>query len=313
MQLDGIHHITCITADAPRNVDFYARVLGLRFVKKTVNFDAPDVYHLYFGDERGAPGSILTFFEFPGAPPGRAGAGMIHRLRWRVGSEDALRFWGERLARDVVDANQVAGDRRSLRLRDPEGLELELAVVESDDEPLVAAADGLPAEHALLGFDGVRAYGRPVDQEERTLTEVLGFKMVSPGSYVLDGGRRHASYAHDEPPHELGFQGAGTVHHIAWCDRDDDHQGWREHLLKAGAHPTPIIDRQYFFSIYFREPRGVLFELATPSPGFAIDEDPAHLGEELRLPPKYEHLREQLEQTLTPLANPRAKAARAPR
>jgi glyoxalase family protein len=312
MQLDGIHHITCITADAPGNVDFYARVLGMRLVKKTVNFDAPDVYHLYYGDERGAPGSILTFFEFPGAAPGRAGTGMIHRLRWRVGSDAALQFWSERLAREGVEPRHDENDQRSLRFRDPEGLDLELAVVDSDDEPLVADAEGIPAEHALLGFDGVRAYSRYADQEDGTLTEVMGFTMVSPGSYVLQGGRRHATYAYDDPPGEAGFQGAGTVHHIAWCDRDQDHQAWRAHLLRAGAHATPIIDRQYFFSIYFREPRGVLFELATPSPGFAIDEDPAHLGEALRLPPQHEHLRERLERSLTPLVNPRAKTTPSP-
>jgi glyoxalase family protein len=312
LQLDGIHHITCITADAPGNVDFYARVLGLRFVKKTVNFDAPDVYHLYYGDERGAPGSILTFFEFPGAAPGRAGAGMVHRLRWRVGSDAALQFWGERLAREGVETRGGDDDHRSLRFSDPEGLGLELAVVNNDDEPLAAKAEGIPAEHALLGFDGVRAYGRFPDQEDSTLTEALGFRMVSPGAYLLQGGRRHAAYAYDKPPREVGFQGAGTVHHIAWCDRDQDHQAWREHLLRAGAHPTPVIDRQYFFSIYFRELRGVLFELATPSPGFAIDEDPAHLGEGLCLPPQHEHLREQLERSLTPLINPRAKPAPSP-
>jgi glyoxalase family protein len=311
MQLDGIHHITCITADAPGNVDFYARVLGLRLVKKTVNFDAPDVYHLYYGDERGAPGSILTFFEFPDAARGRAGAGMIHRLRWRLGSEGALGFWAERLAREGVQFDESGGDRRSLAFRDPEGLGLELAVVESDDEPLRAAADGIPAEHALLGFDGVRAYSPSPSEEERLLTEQLGFTMTAPGSYVLEGGRRRATYTHDQPPAAVGMQGAGTVHHIAWCDRDADHEAWDERLAQIGVHPTPIIDRQYFLSIYFREPRGVLFELATPSPGFAIDEDLEHLGEQLRLPPQYERLRDRLEQRLTPLQNPRARAARS--
>ena len=310
MQLDGIHHITCITADAPGNVDFYARVLGLRLVKTTVNFDAPDVYHLYYGDERGAPGSILTFFEFPSAAPGRAGAGMIHRLRWRVGSEEALAFWAERLSRDGVEFDS-GGDDRALAFRDPEGLGLELAVVESTDEPLRAAADGIAGEHALLGFDGVRAYSRPSEEEERLLTEGLGFTMTGPGTYTLQRGRRRASYAHDEPPSAVGIQGAGTVHHIAWCDRDDEHEAWHEHLAQIGARPTPIIDRQYFQSIYFREPRGVLFELATPSPGFAIDEDPEHLGEELRLPPQHERLRESLERSLTPLRNPRVGTARS--
>jgi glyoxalase family protein len=311
VQLDGIHHITCITADAPGNVDFYARVLGLRLVKKTVNFDAPDVYHLYYGDERGAPGSILTFFEFPHAAPGRAGAGMIHRLRWRVASERALEFWAGRLARERVEFDAGAGDRE-LRFRDPEGLGLELAVVETEDEPLRADADGIPREQTLLGFDGARVYGEDREREHRTLTETMGFTMTGPGAYALLGGARTASYVYGEPPAAAGVQGAGTVHHIAWRDRDEDHAGWRDHLLRAGETPTPIIDRQYFLSIYFREPRGVLFELATLSPGFAIDEDPAHLGEQLRLPPQHEHLREHLEHSLTPLRNPRAGVLEGP-
>jgi glyoxalase family protein len=309
MELDGIHHITCITADAPGNVDFYARLLGLRLVKKTVNFDAPDVYHLYFGDEQGSPGSILTFFEFPDAARGRAGAGMIHRLRWRVGSREALEFWSERLADEGVKVrHDSAAD--AIVFEDPEGLGLELAVVQSDDPPLPAQAEGIPAEHALLGFDGVRAYGPAGAGEERLLTEGMGFERTAPGVYVMQG-RRSATYTYDDPPAAAGFQGAGTVHHIAWCDRDDEHASWRERVAGFGEHPTPVIDRQYFLSIYFRVPSGVLFELATPSPGFAIDEDPAHLGEALRLPPQHEHLREQLEHELTPLANPRVKAARS--
>jgi glyoxalase family protein len=307
MELDGIHHITCITADASGNVDFYARVLGLRMVKKTVNFDAPDVYHLYYGDERGAPGSILTFFEFPGAARGRAGAGMIHRLRWRVGSADALAFWSERLAAENVHVEQHG---TAIRFDDPEGLALELAVVASDEEPLSAQADDVPAEHALQGFDGVRAYGPPPDPEHTILTGAMGFDLLAPGEYQLKG-RRTATYGYDEAPAAVGRAGAGTVHHIAWCARDDEHAGWRAHLIEAGQRPTPVIDRQYFRSLYFREPRGVLFELATPSPGFAIDEDPEHLGEQLRLPPQHEHLRDRLEGSLTPLVNPRAKAARS--
>jgi glyoxalase family protein len=305
MQLDGIHHITCITADAPGNVDFYARLLGLRMVKKTVNFDAPDVYHLYYGDERGAPGSILTFFEFPDAARGRAGAGMIHRLRWRVASEDALAFWSGRLEDEGVHLDSSAD--RALRFTDPEGLALELAVVDTDDPPLAAQAGEIPSEHALQGFDGVRVYGTPRELENRLLTEALGFTLTAPGEYTIEGGHRSATYGYDDPPPEAGLQGAGTVHHIAWCDRDDEHAGWRDELRRVGAGPTSIIDRQYFLSIYFREPRGVLFELATPSPGFAIDEDPEHLGEQLRLPPQHEHLRDQLEASLTPLVNPRAQ------
>jgi len=310
MQLDGIHHITCITADAPGNVDFYARLLGLRLVKKTVNFDAPDVYHLYYGDERGAPGSILTFFEFPDAARGRAGAGMIHRLRWRVASQESLEFWSERLAADGVRLDSSGGDG-ALRFTDPEGLGVELAVVDTDDPPLAARADDIPAEHALQGFDGVRVYGAAPERENRLLTEALGFTLTAPGEYTIEGGHRTATYGYDDPPPEAGLQGAGSVHHIAWCDRDDEHAAWRDDLRRIGAGPTPIIDRQYFLSIYFREPRGVLFELATPSPGFAVDEDPEHLGEELRLPPQYEQMREQLEAALTPLVNPRAQTTQS--
>jgi len=307
VQLDGIHHITCITADAPRNVDFYARALGLRLVKKTVNFDSPDVYHLYYGDEHGAPGSILTFFEFPHAAPGRAGAGMVHRLRWRVASLEALAFWAERLAREGVEVDDRGEGR--LGFRDPEGLGLELAVVETDDEALAARGEGIPPEYALLGFDGVRVFGADREREHRLLTEWLGFAMSGPGDYVLKDGLRHAGYAYDEPPAAVGLQGAGTVHHIAWCDRDGEHAAWRSRLIEAGARPTAVIDRQYFLSIYFREPRGVLFELATKGPGFTVDEDAERLGEELRLPPLHERLRESLERSLTPLVNPRAVAS----
>ena len=193
MELDGIHHITCITADAPGNVDFYARLLGMRFVKKTVNFDAPDVYHLYYGDERGAPGSILTFFEFPDAARGRAGAGMIHRLRWRVASADALAFWSERLAADGVEVEQVAGEQPAIRFADPEGLGLELAVSGASDDPLTAHAGDIPAEHALQGFDGVRVYGRGRDEEHQILTDNMGFELTAPGEYRL-GGRRTAAH-----------------------------------------------------------------------------------------------------------------------
>jgi len=310
MQLDGIHHITCITADAPGNVDFYARLLGLRMVKKTVNFDAPDVYHLYYGDERGAPGSILTFFEFPDAARGRAGAGMIHRLRWRVASQASLEFWSEGLEREGVHLDSSGGDR-ALRFTDSEGLGLELAVVDTAEPPLAARAGDIPAEHALQGFDGVRVYGPARERENRLLTEALGFTPTAPGEYTLEGGNRTATYGYDEPPPEAGLQGAGSVHHIAWCDRDDEHAAWRDDLRRIGAGPTPIIDRQYFLSIYFREPRGVLFELATPSPGFAVDEDPEHLGEQLRLPPQYEQMREELEASLTPLVNPRAQTTKS--
>jgi glyoxalase family protein len=302
-QLHSIHHITCICADAPGNVEFYARTLGLRLVKQTVNFDAPDVYHLYYGDEHGSPGSILTFFEFPHAAPGRAGAGMIHRLQWRVSDEPALGYWAERLARQGVEI-EPGGDQAALAFRDPEGLGLEIRIQEGDDAPLRAPAIDIPAQHALLGFHGVRAYVPLPVETEGVMTDVLGFEQAGERLYRIEGGGRHAFYEYDLPPRAEGIQGAGTVHHIAWATPDDEQEDWRRRLIDAGARVTQIIDRQYFHSIYFREPRGVLFEIATLGPGFAIDEDPGHLGEELRLPPQHEPLRASLEQKLTPIVNP---------
>jgi glyoxalase family protein len=300
MRLEGLHHVTAITADAPRNVDFYAETLGLRFVKKTVNYDAPDVYHLYYGDEQGSPGSIMTFFEFPSAAPGRHGAGMIHTVAWRVGDAAALEFWGGRLEHAGRPVEHI-GD--ALRSSDPEGIGIELVVAPVPDAPLVAAAPDIPTEHALQGFDGVRAYTADPSYSRRLL-ERLGF---SDGEVA--GDSRRARYTYDPAPDPRGIQGAGTVHHVAWASQDDDHEAWREVAREGGAHPTPIIDRTYFRSIYFREPSGVLFEIATLSPGFAVDEPAESLGESLVLPPQHEHLRERLERTLTPVSNPRSRAA----
>ena len=303
MRLEGIHHITAITADARRNLDFYVRVLGLRFVKKTVNFDQPDAYHLYYADENGAPGSVLTFFEFPGAAPGRAGRGMVHRLSWFVGSEASLDFWAGRLADEGVAATREDG---ALRFADPEGLELELVVGEGPGEPLAADADDIPEGHRLLGFAGVRAYSDDPERSAALLGEALGFD-GGPGEWTVAGDEHRASYGYDPAPAERGLQGAGTVHHIAWASRDEDHEAWRARAADAGARATPVIDRDYFLSIYFREPSGVLFEIATFSPGFAVDEEPGRLGEELRLPAQHEHLRGQLEEGLTSLSNPRPR------
>jgi glyoxalase family protein len=308
MRLEGIHHITAITGDAPRNVDFYVRVLGLRMVKKTVNFDSPDVYHLYYADERGSPGSVMTFFEFPGAARGRHGAGMIHRVAWRVGSGASLDFWAERLDAESVAAKR---DDDTLRLEDPEGLGLELMAVEAGDPPLAAEAPDIPAEHALQGFQGVHAYASRPEESTPLLREALDFEDQGDDDWIVRGEGRHAGYSYDPPPERAGIQGAGTVHHIAWASRDGDHEAWRERALEAGAKVTPIIDRQYFRSIYFREPSGVLFEIATFSPGFDVDEPLESLGEELKLPPQHEPLRERLERTLTPLPNPRSRAPSA--
>jgi glyoxalase family protein len=302
MKLEGIHHVTCITADARGNVDFYARLLGLRLVKKTVNQDDPSVYHLFYADEKGTPGADLTFFEFPGVPKGRAGDGMVHRIVWRVGSSAALDFWAERLG---GAGHETRRDGESLRFADPEGLEHELAVVETADEPLIASHPEVPSDVALRGFDAVHAYSSDPERSRGLLEETLGFRPEAEAVWEARGERRGAHYIYDEPPAERALQGAGSVHHVAWGSHDDDHEGWRERLLAAGAHPTPVIDRFWFRSIYFREPSGVLFELATFSPGFAADESPEHLGETLVLPPWLEPRREQIEANLTPIDNPR--------
>jgi glyoxalase family protein len=305
MRLEGLHHVTAICADAPANVDFYARVLGLRLVKKTVNFDAPDVYHLYYGDERGRPGSIMTFFEFPGVRPGRAGAGMVHTVCWRVDSPESLAFWEERLAAEGVAAERTP---RALRFLDPEGLRNALVVADVPDDPLSARSPDVPHEHAIAGFHGVRAYARDPGPTE-PLLEALAMEQDDQGRWSAVGAQRRGQLQWDPAPAEAGIEGGGTVHHIAWNAADDaELESWRQRLTAAGGRPTTISDRQDFHSVYFRVPAGVLFELATRDIGFHVDEPVAHLGEALKLPPQYESRRDELERTLTPIRNPRVAA-----
>ena len=213
MRLEGIHHITGITAHAQRNVDFYAGVLGLRLVKKSVNQDQTSVYHLFYADETGDPGSDITFFEYPDTPLGRAGAGMVHRIVWRVASDDALGFWAERLGAAGYESQR---DGHSLRFADPEGLEHELLVVETDDPPLVANHPEIPAELALQGFEAVRAYTDDPERSRALLEETLGF-VPKDGSYEVRGERRGGRYIYDAAPEQQGFQGAGSVHHVAFA------------------------------------------------------------------------------------------------
>jgi len=296
MKLEGIHHITAITENAQRNVDFYAGVLGLRLVKKTVNQDNPTVYHLFFADAGGDPGSDLTFFEYPGAPQGRAGAGMVHRIVWRVASADALVFWEERLRANGTESRRE-GD--GLVFSDPEGLDHELLVVDVPDAPLIADHPEVPSELALQGFHAVRAY-TVSPQASSGLLEALEFEQAD-GGWEARGEKRGGRYLYDEPPSERGLQGAGSVHHVAWASTPEELLDWREKALAGGAQPTPEIDRFYFRSVYFREPSGVLFEIATIGPGFGTDEPMESLGQKLALPPAYEHLRAQIEATVTPL------------
>ena len=301
MKLAGFHHITMITGDAQRTVDFYVDVLGVRLVKQTINFDDPYAYHLYFGDESGAPGSILTWFEYAGSRPGGPGAGMIHTIQLGVSSHEALDFWEKRIAER---GHAVLRDTRSLRFGGWEGLGLELVVVEAGDPPLRAWHPEVPDEFALVGLAGARAYATYAGVEESVLTDLLGFTHLGGGEYRLEGELRHFHWGYD-PPAGDPVQGAGTVHHIAWATHDDQQQAWRSRIAEAGGYVTEVLDREYFRSIYFREPRGVLFEIATLSPGFAVDEDPEHLGEELRVPEMHAQLQPELEESLTPIVNPR--------
>ena len=301
MRLEGIHHVTCITGDAPANVEFYAGELGLRMVKKTVNQDDPTVYHLFYADENGSSGSDITFFEYPGAPKGRAGDGMVHLVAFRVGSEESLEFWRERVGGTITGS--------ALTFEDPEGLTLQLVIDDSGEEPLTANAPDIPEEHRLRGFAGVRAYASQPERSERLL-RALEFEDEPP--WIVRGERRGGFYVYDEPPPERGLQAAGTVHHVAFASKLDEHEAWREKVIEGGGQPTPVIDRFYFKSIYFREPSGVLFEIATIGPGFTADEPFETLGESLSLPPNYEQYRAQVEQILAPLPNPRRDRSRTP-
>ena len=307
MKLEGVHHVTAITAEAQRNVDFYAGLMGLRLVKKTVNQDDPSVYHLFYADEEGDAGSDITFFEYPGSPRGRAGDGMVHTIGWRVASPEAIAFWVDRLGgAGYESALNGQGEEQTLRFEDFEGLAHELRISSVPDRPLIADHPEVPSEFALQGFDGARAYSSRPEASEPLLT-ALGFER-SGDSWEVRGDDRGGLYAYDDPPGRPGLQGAGSVHHVAWASQMGDHEAWRAQVAAAGGHPTPVIDRFYFRSIYFREPSGVLFEIATLGPGFAADEPQESLGERLSLPPDYERLREQIEATVKPIVNPRDAA-----
>ena len=306
MKLEGIHHVTAITGDAPNNVEFYAGVLGLRLVKKTVNQDDPTVYHLFYADDLGSAGADITFFEYPGIGKGRAGDGMVHRVVFRVADKPSLDFWQKR-----VEGQGLAVQRtdESLRFSDPEGLDLELVVDHTDDPPLKASFPTVPAEHAIRGFEGVHAYSSDPAASSELFENALGFEKADEHTWVAAGETRRGFYRFDAPPSESPLRGGGTVHHVAWASQMDDHELWRGRVAQAGMRPTPVIDRFYFRSIYFQEPSGVLFEIATLGPGMDADEDLATLGEALSLPPNFEHLRDKVSELLTPLPDPRKAAA----
>lgn len=303
MALNGIHHISVITGDAPRNVDFYTGTLGLRLIAKTVNQDDPSVYHLFYGDEEAHPGLDLTFFEYPGARQGRAGAGSIHRIVWRVADADAIAFWEGRLRERDVRTDRL-GD--SLIFWDPEGLAHELVVDATHDMALIAVHPEIPAHLAIRGFEGVRAYVAEPQASVALARTLLGAVERPDGAWEIRGRDRGGWIAFDAPPPEPGVNGAGVVHHVAWSMGDDTAQDWIDRLRAARIPNSGIVDRHYFDAIYFREPSGVLYELSSIDPGFTVDGPVESLGTRIILPPWLEPHREQVEARLTPLPDPRA-------
>jgi glyoxalase family protein len=296
--LPGIHHVTAISGDAQRNVDFYAGLLGLRLVKKTVNFDDPGSYHLYYGDELGRPGSVMTFFVWPGATRGRQGAGQVVATAFSVPS-GSLDWWAERLRASGTRAEGPARrwDDEVLAFSDPEGLPLELVAAAALDTRQPWGA--LPAELAIRGFHSVTLGVAGPAATARLLTGTMGLRSAGDAAGRSRFETGEAAGVVDlvvEPAAPDGITSAGTVHHVAWRTPDDAAQlAWRDELIRAGFEVTPVLDRQYFHSIYFREPGGVLFEIATDLPGFTVDEPAGQLGSTLRLPPRLEALRPELE------------------
>ena len=303
----GIHHVTSIASDPQQNVDFYTDVLGLRLVKRTVNFDDKYTYHLYYGDEVGTPGTILTFFPFENGRPGRVGRGQTSATAFVI-PEGSVEYWIDRLeSHDLeVDSPRSRFDETVVAFRDHDGQPLELVTGQTTDEPWT---DGpVPAEHAIRGFHGVTLESRDPERTGEVL-ERLGYEpadeIENRTRYRASGDRAAIIDVRERTDVPQGRQGVGTVHHVAFRAPDEEAQlAWRKRLIDNGLQVTPQEDRQYFKSIYFREPGGVLFEIATDGPGFTRDESPAALGTELKLPPWLEDERERLEERLPEIRAP---------
>lgn len=325
MELGGIHHVTAVTGDAPENVSFYTGALGLRLVKKTVNQDDVSAYHLFYGDEIGSPGTEMTFFDWAGIGPHVPGTGVISSTAFRVANYSVLEWWIERF-RELSIAHEgieKRNGRATLRFTDPEGQRLEL--VHDEAEGVTGGTpwekSPVPREAFIRGLDSVELTLKSLSPTSRILTDVMGFSQaqeyeedshkvatfeVGPGG---PGARVRLVERPELPIHR--FVGAGGVHHVAFRTPDEEeHAAWRERLAKAGLGVTSVIDRYYFKSIYFREPGGVLFEIATEGPGFATDEDVEHLGERLSLPPFLEERREEIEAGLEPISTGSSTASR---
>ena len=306
--IPGIHHVTAICDYAQQNIDLYAGLLGLRLVKQTVNFDMPDTYHLYYGDELGHPGTILTFFVWPDVPKGRKGTGEVGTIAFFI-PEQSIDYWVEHLSQQnaLVAGPNIHFGEQLLSIFTPEGLTLELVAHRVADQFRGWKDGPVPAEHAIRGFHGVTLMEANLEHTSTMLTEVLGFELVG-----MEGNRSRFQARDGDiatlvdvltlPELTRGTIAVGSVHHVAWRTPDDEQQlEWRKKLVDLGIPVTQVRDRKYFHSIYFHEPGGVLFEIATDPPGFAIDEPVEQLGTHLKLPPWLESQRPKLEQTLPPL------------
>jgi glyoxalase family protein len=306
--MSGIHHVTAIAGKPARNVDFYTRTLGLRLVKKTVNFDDPGTYHLYYGDEQGHPGTILTFFPWEHAAPGRNGEGLAEETAFRVPLE-SIGYWAQRFIEHGVPHNAL--ERRFgepvLTLTDPDGLSLALVGVTGASSEPAWSNGGVPAEHAIRGFHGITLMLGQAAPTGAILADVFGFKEAGREGhlvrYTADGGAGSAVTIRETEGFLPGRMGRGSVHHIAFRASDDAQQAAMARKVRAEHRlsPTPQLDRNYFRSVYFREPGGILFEIATDAPGFAVDEPLESLGRDLKLPGFLEPHRREIEAALPPL------------
>ncbi|MEK4108850.1 glyoxalase family protein [Paenibacillus sp. DS2363] len=304
IQTAGIHHITAFAGDPQANVDFYAGVLGLRLVKKTINFDAPDVYHLYFGDEHGSPGTIITFFPSAGSPRGKIGGGQVGITSYVI-PPGSIGFWQNRLEQYNIEVTKTSRFNEDLlQFEDGEGLRLEL-VEREEGATSTWAHEGIPTDKAIKGFGGAVLFSVNPQRTMDALEKILGFVRVSENEeYARFRSSGDIGNVVDVPVTRmaLGKGGAGTVHHIAWRAKDDEeHAQWSEAVRDYGYQPTPVRDRQYFNAIYFREAGGILFEIATDPPGFAKDEPADSLGQKLMLPEWFEKYRPQIEDNLQPI------------
>ena len=308
--IPGIHHVTCITGDVQKCVDFYVNVLGLRFIKKSINQDLPDTYHIYFGDYLGTPGTAMTFFGWPTWPRQRAGSGQVTTVSFQVPGH-SVAFWSQRLKKLGIDHQRLTRfGADALGLRDADGIQLEL-VGDASEERWVPWPDGpVDQQHAIRGFHSVALTVAEAAATVDLLTKTMGFRQaIRDGKrlrFETEAGGPHAMLDLIESPEgPAGEESIGTVHHVAWRTPDAAAQvAWRDTLLKAGRNVTPVIDRWYFKSIYYREPGGVLFEIATDGPGFTIDETPEKLGTTLSLPPWFQVRHDRLDQVLPRIVVP---------